>query len=264
MSDLHIDVKRKPTSVEEFRIWMKAKFGYDEIFYPNYYGVATKMLKDTFEKSPFWRALSSDFSSIDAEYKIKHNASLFSKNEIPEIFIKSLDSLLNKVYRKDVLNNENFPDPPKEGWVNQMDWFLGINDILRTTIVVKYLDGVEFLIGKIKDIAQSQNCTFEASLEAREEGYYAAHLGVKQELTLIDERYTPTSHLVNVEIQITTELQSLIKDLLHRYYEANRIKHNVQNSKWQWDYLCDEFNSNYLGHIVHYVEGKIVELRDKQ
>lgn len=131
-------------------------------------------------------------------------------------------------------------------------------------IVVKYLDGVEFLIGKIKDIAQSQNCTFEASLEAREEGYYAAHLGVKQELTLIDERYTPTSHLINVEIQITTELQSLIKDLLHRYYEANRIKHNVQNSKWQWDYLCDEFNSNYLGHIVHYVEGKIVELRDKQ
>lgn len=101
-------------------------------------------------------------------------------------------------------------------------------------------------------------------MEAREEGYYAAHLGVKQELTLIDERYTPTSHLVNVEIQITTELQSLIKDLLHRYYEANRIKHNVQNSKWQWDYLCDEFNSNYLGHIVHYVEGKIVELRDKQ
>lgn len=79
MSDLHIDVKRKPTSVEEFRIWMKAKFGYDEIFYPNYYGVATKMLKDTFEKSPFWRALSSDFPSIDAEYKIKHNASLFSK-----------------------------------------------------------------------------------------------------------------------------------------------------------------------------------------
>ena len=67
MSDLHIDVKRKPTSVEEFRIWMKAKFGYDEIFYPNYYGVATKMLKDTFEKSPFWRALSSDFPSIDAE-----------------------------------------------------------------------------------------------------------------------------------------------------------------------------------------------------
>lgn len=30
MSDLHMDVKRKPTSVEEFRIWMKAKFGYDE------------------------------------------------------------------------------------------------------------------------------------------------------------------------------------------------------------------------------------------
>ena len=34
--------------------------------------------------------------------------------------------------------------------------------------------------------------------------------------------------------------------------------------KWQWDYKSDEFTANYLGHILHYVEGRIVELRDKQ
>ena len=33
---------------------------------------------------------------------------------------------------------------------------------------------------------------------------------------------------------------------------------------WQWDYTNDRFNTNYLGHIVHYVEGMIVQLRDKQ
>ena len=34
--------------------------------------------------------------------------------------------------------------------------------------------------------------------------------------------------------------------------------------KWQWDYKSDEFSANYLGHILHYVEGMIVEIREKQ
>jgi len=30
------------------------------------------------------------------------------------------------------------------------------------------------------------------------------------------------------------------------------------------DYKSPEFSSNYLGHIIHYVKGMIVEIRDKE
>lgn len=34
--------------------------------------------------------------------------------------------------------------------------------------------------------------------------------------------------------------------------------------KWQWDYESDEFIPNYLGHILHYIEGMIMEVRKRE
>lgn len=253
-----------PQNPEEFKEWMISCRGYNANSYPNYYDVATKMLKQEFLDSPFWKTLSKELNNINHKYKIKHGAFLLGNSEAPEIYIKSLDSLLNKAFRKNVLNNSAFPNEPDGGWITQKNWFGRINDILRTTIVVKYLDGVTFLIEEIKKIAESTGCQFVSSLEAKEEGYYAAHLGIKLHLEVLNDKdYASQDQLINVEIQITTELQALIKNLLHRFYEENRKIHRTDDYKWQWDYTSDEFNSNYLGHIVHYVEGKIVELRDK-
>ncbi len=69
---------------------------------------------------------------------------------------------------------------------------------------------------------------------------------------------------LNVEIQITTQIQEIIKVLLHKHYEENRKTTVPKDYKWQWDYKSPEFSSNYLGHIIHYVEGMIVEIRDKE
>jgi hypothetical protein len=52
--------------------------------------------------------------------------------------------------------------------------------------------------------------------------------------------------------------------LLHKYYEERRKKIGAEDVKWQWNYKTDEFVANYLGHILHYVEGMIMEIRDKQ
>ncbi len=35
------------------------------------------------------------------------------------------------------------------------------------------------------------------------------------------------------------------------------------DTKWQWDYKGDEFATNYLGHILHYVEGMIMDVRER-
>ncbi|MGA8485346.1 MAG: hypothetical protein WB706_13230 [Nitrososphaeraceae archaeon] len=36
------------------------------------------------------------------------------------------------------------------------------------------------------------------------------------------------------------------------------------DTNWKWNYKSDLFSSSYLGHILHYVEGLILEVRDKQ
>jgi hypothetical protein len=51
---------------------------------------------------------------------------------------------------------------------------------------------------------------------------------------------------------------------LHKYYEERRKRIKEENIKWQWNYKSDEFTVNYLGHILHYVEGMIMEVRETQ
>lgn len=51
---------------------------------------------------------------------------------------------------------------------------------------------------------------------------------------------------------------------MHKYYEERRKKVKLNEKDWIWDYKCDEFAANYLGHILHYVEGMIMEIREKQ
>ena len=265
MGNLHsISSEKKPENINDFKIWFSKKFDYDPKLYQNYYNVAADRLRDSFVKSSFWEAVKRQFSNINDEYRKLKGYQLLTTNEAPDIYIKSLDSLLIKAFRKNILNNEQYPEEPNGGWITPENWFTSINDILRTTIIVKYLDGVEFLLEKITIIARENSCDFTYSLEAREEGYYAAHGGAKITLDLVGKDFAPKQERINVEIQVTTELQEIIKNLLHKYYEENRKKTKPKDYKWQWDYRCDEFASNYLGHIVHYVEGMIVEIRDKQ
>lgn len=264
MSNINNNKLLKPTNLDEFKAWFSKKFDYDYTSYLNYYNVATNTLRGNFIKSPFWNELKNELKNINDEYNRKTGYQLLTKVEAPEVYIKSLDSLLIKAFRKNIINNDNYPNMPNNGWICHGNWFSCINDILRTTIVVRYLDGVKFLLDALQDIADKTGCQLEYSLEAREEGYYAAHAGVKIQLELIDRNFQSNPQTINVEIQITTELQEIIKNLLHKHYEENRKRIEPKKNMWQWDFHCDEFASNYLGHIVHYVEGMIVEIRDKQ
>lgn len=255
----------KPQTMEEYMPWFESEFECNLRDYANYYDIATSHLKHKLEISQFWQSLGKELPNINDRYKMQKGCPLMARTEAPDILIKSLESLTLKSFRKNVLNNPSFPEPPSiSGWIYQDNWFTSIHDILRTTIVVKYLDGVEFLLDELKTLAKQKGCRFDYSLEAREEGYYAAHGALSLTLDVIDQKFNPIPTEIEVEIQITTELQEVIKTLLHKHYEENRKRIAPSNRKWQWDYNCDEFSSNYLGHIVHYVEGRIVAIRDKQ
>ena len=62
----------------------------------------------------------------------------------------------------------------------------------------------------------------------------------------------------------TMQIKDVIKELTYKYYEKRRMRLSPSDEKWQWNYKSEEFAPNYIGHILHYVEGAIMEIRDKE
>lgn len=260
----------KPKSVEAYLYWLNQELDVNiDINVERHYELVLDQLTIEVNNSIFWQSLLNDLKEYNDEYLIiTKNYNLFIGSDYKPILLKkSYSSLIEKTFRINILNNNNFPQEPNQnGWVLPENWFERINDIIRTTIEVKYLDGVEFVANKIKALCESQNLECEISYEASEEGYYASHVIIKQEYTILDSKYNEVSVKIPIEIQITTQLQEIIKKLLHIHYEKRRIENNqegIVDRVWQWDYKCDEFATNYLGHILHYIEGMILDVRDK-
>jgi len=68
-----------------------------------------------------------------------------------------------------------------------------------------------------------------------------------------------------VEVQVTTSIKEVIKKLLHTFYEDSRKSPRPPSiEEISWNYRSPQFNAAYLGHILHYVEGMIIEVRDQQ
>ena len=258
----------QPKNIEEYTKWLKEQHNIKiDKRMSNYYETVTTLVKNNLESSDFWLQLINNLKEYQDDYLIKSKGYLlFLKSpESINIFIKPFDSLLDKSFRKNILNNKNFEKPPSAGWILPTNWLTRVNDIIRTTIIVKYLDGVEFVSEKLKSFLE-QNCNKKCKidLEAREEGYYAAHVSFKHVFEVPSIDFDTEIIEMAIEIQITTQLQELIKRFLHRYYEKKRLRKNSNEKiKWQWNYGSNEFATNYLGHILHYIEGMIMDIRER-
>lgn len=255
----------KPQTIDEYIRWLREerKAEINERT-RDYYNSVANVVRQDFESSEFWNELLSSLRGYDHEYQKSTGYALFIPRFEPEVKVKPFKSFLGKTYRKNVLNNNSWPNEPEDGWVIPDVWFSQINDIVRTLFVVRYFDGVKFLIGMIEELCKKHTLDLMVDYEAREEGYYAAHLYLKPEFEIPRKLWDTRKILVSIELQITTQLQEVIRKLLHDYYEKRRMMVEKPVEKWQWDYKCDEFCVNYLGHILHYVEGMIVEVREKQ
>ena len=264
MASLKFDISQKPLNEDDFVKWMEAKFEVpNEQAKSNYESNAARLV-EAFQEHLFWQKIGEQLKEWDTLYYKEKGVHLITTSNLPKVVTKPYKSLLNKAYRKDCLNNKAFPDMPEKGWICPQSWFDKIHDIVRTSFVVRYLDGVKYLDQKLSQVADEVGCKYSCSYEAHDDGYYAAHVAVVLELSIVGMDWQESTHKIEVEIQITTELQEMVKSLLHKYYEDNRRKVVPQDYKWQWDYHNEQFVPNFLGHIAHYLEGMIVEIRDKQ
>lgn len=256
---------KKPKNIDEYKKWLKESYGFKiSDSTQTYFDSVTSRIKLDFDKSYFWIQLTKNLKEYDGEYLAENGYHLLTSFSKPELHVKSFDSFLLKTFRKNVLENKLWPNEPEGSWILPNNWYSRINDIVRTLFEVKYLDGVDFMIRKIKSICEEHNMRCEASLEATEEGYYAAHLDIRKKIEIPKVNWDTEWIDVSIEIQITTQIQEVIRKLLHKYYEATRKKLEKEEIKWQWNYKSEEFVANYLGHILHYVEGMIMEIREKQ
>jgi hypothetical protein len=256
--------REEGTSFNQYLRWLTKTHGFrDMLVEGNYYRSVTDRIKADLEASPFFQGLTKSLTEYNDEYYVSRGYALLTPYPM-KLVVKPFESFILKTYRRNVLDNARWPQEPESGWIVPINWFTMINDIVRTILVVKYLDGVGLLAEKIDSLCKQYNCGCKVDFEAKAEGYYAAHLYVRHRFEVPSIRWDTEKMDVDIELQITTQLQDVIRSLLHTYYESRRTKPMEKRSTWQWDYRSDEFAANYLGHILHYVGGMIVDIRDKQ
>ena len=258
-------VLKRPTNIDEYEHWLNNEHGVNVQRAENHYNSNLLQIHAGVDGSGALQSLNDSLGVIDEKYRIKTGYSLLVERSPLKLLDKSFTSFLDKTFRGNVVKNTNWPNPPDGGWLLPNNWFTRIKDIVRCLLVVKYLDGVEFTANEIVGLFEEKGQTCEFDLEARFEGYYAAHLSALFPVSITGEDWVSRPANVSVEIQITTQVQELIRRMLHAYYEKRRTAvPSGDRSSWQWDYKSAEFSASYLGHVLHYVEGMIVEIRDRQ
>ncbi|WP_349507498.1 hypothetical protein, partial [Agrobacterium pusense] len=187
---------------------------------------------------------------------------LFYSREIAEdlnLRVKPFSSVLGKLHRRNVIFNNKWPSPSKS-YVNPANLYSEIDDLLRTRLVCRYLDGPRFVSEHLKQICDSLDVVNETRPLSTEAGYYAWHFYFQIPVELAINGQIDT-HPMWCEIQITTQLAELIAALTHDLYEVRR-EGAKRDDLWKWMASSPEFRSSYIGHGLHLLEGVIQSFRD--
>jgi ppGpp synthetase/RelA/SpoT-type nucleotidyltranferase len=175
-----ITLDAKPT-LAQYPAWLvRKKLVTNLDVHKNHYDATTRAIDEKYRTSEFWRSILGGLKDVDAQYTIEHKYPLIALFS-PELLIKPWRSFVEKTYRKNILSNVNFPNSPDDGWLTPENWYAKIHDIIRTTIIVKYLDGVPLLVEFLKQKSEQHDLEFHGSHDRRPRaaGSSLAHLVVR-------------------------------------------------------------------------------------
>ena len=276
-------VSDKPSTIEGYIDWYDDEFADDlnSGSAEQWYDQVAAAGKIELEGSAFWTTLQASLHDWNLTFRAEHDDyPLFETPQPTQIAKKSFESILNKSFRWNVFDNDNWPNPPtrspstapksedpdredKQCWYGPHNWIDDFPDIFRTRLVAKYFDGVGYFAERVNGLAQQTTPAPPVfGLRASHDGYHAAHLGIYHQLNILDyENSDPVTVRAQLEIQVTTVIQATINEMLHRVYEVWRL--NGAPPDWEWDHRNPAFSVNYLGSTLHYLEGMIVMARVK-
>lgn len=177
-----------------------------------------------------------------------------------QLHAKSYPSILSKLYRMNVLNNRRFDQPPKGGWINPRNMFGRINDLVRSTLVCRHIDEPAKIAQEIIKKATALGLKANSRAQTKDEGYYAHHVYISIPVNLVDQSWQEFAEALLFEVQITTEMQHMLYELTHRFYDKERNVAPKDPHSWKWDYRSARFSASYLSHTLHMLEGMILQL----
>jgi ppGpp synthetase/RelA/SpoT-type nucleotidyltranferase len=253
-----------PATDDEYITWARGALGVnfsdprEELSYKQ----NASFIRTTAQSHDFFKGLDNFLKDYREAYYAQTGANLFMRG-VPEVVldIKSYNSAINKSFRHNVVLNKNFPAPPEGDWVRPINWFSIFNDIVRSTIVCKFIDGPQFLAEQLKDYATGLTLDSDYTTQQKDDGYYAYHYYVNIPVELLINGVAGVVN-VKIEIQLTTQLQEVLYEITHRYYEHLRNQRAVDPSKWKWEVNSNRFRAGYVSHTLHLLEAIILELRD--
>jgi len=257
--------------LESYEIYLNELIGYDDEILRNNYTDVTNKMKTDFESSDFLISLNKKLKDYNQDYISKHHFVLLDERKKIELKIKPYESMIQKCFKKDILEKKlldilqkgKYDELAKVTKYNQLNCFEHFSDIIRTRITVNYMDGALTVLDEIESLVKEKGLTCFKKPKSNDDGYYALHCDVVSDFEVPDIRRKTKRIKAKVEIQINTAVQNLLVGLSHELYDKNRKTMNEQEIQWQWIHDSEEFIPNYLGHIAHYIEGMILNVRDK-
>lgn len=252
----------RPADLDEYSEWLSTEFELELPGLPEQHDRVASSMKSQVERSTFWTELSRGLSELGSDYYVRTGGFLLGASSRPILEVKGWAPFWLKTYRKNVINNPHWPRPPAGGWLLPQDWYGAIGDVVRTKVVVRYLDGISDVVQLIAERARLSGHRAAVAYQASEEGYYAAHVDVRRRFEIPRTDFDTERVASAVEVQVTTEVKDVVAELLHRYYDLRKAS-PTEDEGWQWDYLSDGFRSRYVGHMAHYLEGVIMDLRSR-
>ena len=105
----------KPESIEDYKKWLAKEHSLRITeATKTYYEQATMAAKQRFEASRFWVDLCDNLGEIEDEYLTRKAYRLFRSQDV-EPHTKPFDSFLLKTFRRNVLENTDWPAPRVTG-----------------------------------------------------------------------------------------------------------------------------------------------------
>ena len=212
VTEVNVKSNHKPGNIPDYLLWLKATLKCDfdkksEVIYRNNLNIA----KDTILQDTFVPELIKEFPIWESEYFSNTGADLFMVAPTMDLSTKPFKSVIDKSFRFNVLWNKKFPvEPQKYGWTTPDNIYSNINDLVRTCLVCKFIDGPDFLIKKLQEFSKTRGRACKTYSQSREEGYYAHHFYTYFQVTIVDSEWTEKTTNMSLEIQVTTQLQDVL------------------------------------------------------
>lgn len=153
-------------SLAEYPDWLESVWDGDlRELKPSRYLHQQAVLLRSFQGSEFFKGLLQSLHEWSHGYQGVTGHALFSSAHPPELqlHLKPWESFLSRTWRHNVLNNDSWPESPDGGWYLPSNWFERLWDVVRTRLVVRYLDGVVWLAERIEQLAAQDGLEFVVS-----------------------------------------------------------------------------------------------------